>query len=484
MTTFDPSIAWPSGSIGVLVEAAYHSDPNIASEKWECWKQNSPDLDTLDWQTARLLAQAATILFSRGIESTDLATQKIIRRFEWTLGDNQFQNVRPLLDAAARAGIPIMAFKGAAMHVSGFADSAPRLMADVDILIEPAQIDNVMDVAESLGWNSKWPLSRTAFKDCLLSSRHSVPLANGGISDIDLHTSAFLLNRCPDHDASMWARSTEARIRDVTVLVPSALDMLIVTLGHGLLFSRPPMAIWVGDTIALIENGVIDWDIFLEEIERRDLAVFAYTGLAFISQELGRSVPEPVLTKLASQLREPFLSEFLGHVKAAHATSRTFRQSWGAAASIRAKKWRSRMKPSQSIFPVAASSVPIKTEWRNADRSNATTFTVGVPEELHQVSGQCILEIKLIGDVIRSPNRMSAALTCFDYHICELDHWDFTTERFSNNNSSHDQRIQFRIDTAIISAYSLRKFRLELLAPDTLDASPISVDAVKYRWVT
>ncbi|MDH3380031.1 MAG: nucleotidyltransferase family protein, partial [Gammaproteobacteria bacterium] len=210
--------------MGVLVEAAYHSDPNIASQKWECWKPNNLDLDTIDWQTARLLAQAATILSSRGIESTNLATQKVIKRFEWALGENQLQNVRPLLNASAQAGIPIMVFKGAAMHLSGFADGAPRLMADIDILIEPAQIDNVMDVAEGLGWKSKRPLSRTAIREDLLSSRHSTPLTNGGKSEIDLHTSAFLLNRCPDHDAMMWARSTEARFGDVHVLVPSALD--------------------------------------------------------------------------------------------------------------------------------------------------------------------------------------------------------------------------------------------------------------------
>ncbi|MDH3469183.1 MAG: nucleotidyltransferase family protein, partial [Gammaproteobacteria bacterium] len=118
--------------MGVLVEAAYHSDPNIASQKWECWKPNNLDLDTIDWQTARLLAQAATILSSRGIESTNLATQKVIKRFEWALGENQLQNVRPLLNASAQAGIPIMVFKGAAMHLSGFADGAPRLMADID----------------------------------------------------------------------------------------------------------------------------------------------------------------------------------------------------------------------------------------------------------------------------------------------------------------------------------------------------------------
>jgi len=274
---------------------------------------------------------------------------------------------------------------------------------------------------------------------------------------------------------------------DVTVLVPSALDMLVVTLGHGLLFNPRPMGIWVGDAIALIENGAVDWDIFLDEIERRDLAVFAYTGLEYISQILGRLVPGYILTTLASRLCEPFISEFLGHVKHWSATSRTIRQSWGTAAMIRATKWKSRMNSPQHTFLAATPGSTVETSWRYARcqrRQCRTRFIVEIPEGLHAVSVQSLLEIKLIFNQSDSLEQLSLALICFDAHVCELDHWDFPADCPADYNSISDQLIQFRIDTAIIPAYSLRELGLELLEPGTLDASHINANRVEYRWRT
>jgi hypothetical protein len=479
---FDPGVAWPTGPMGLLIEAAYHSDPDIASQKWACWKETNPDPDTIDWQTARVISNAATTLLGNSTEPNNLAIQEKLRQFDWTLFENHLRNVRPFLNALVQAQIPVMLTKGAAIHLSGIANGATRLMTDLDILIEPAHIDNVMDVAESLGWKSKRPFSRELFKDRLQSSRHSLPLSNGEKWEVDLHTSAFLLSRCPDHDASMWARSTEARMGDVTVLVPGALDMLVVTLGHGLLSNPRPMGIWVGDAVALIENGAVDWDIFLDEIKRRDLAAFAYTGLEYISQVLGRPVPGYVLTTLASRLCEPFISEFLGHVKHWSATSRTIRQSWGAAAMIRATKWKSRMSSPQHTFLAATPGSTVETSWRYARRQSRTRFVVEIPEGLHKVSVPSLLEIKLILNQSDSPEQLSLALTCFDEHMCELDHWDFPADCPADYNSIPDQLIQFRIDTAIIQAYSLRELGLELLEPDALDASHIDANRVEYRW--
>lgn len=481
---FDPTVAWPTGSMGILVEAAYHVDPIIAARRWEEWKESTPDLDTIDWQTARVLAQSATSLSSRGIESTNVATLKGVRQFDWALGENHLHDVRPFLNALAQAGIPVMVIKGAALLLSALNVGTTRLMADIDMLIEPAHIDNVLDVAASVGWGIKRPLSREHFREILLSSKHSFSLTNGEKSEVDLHTFALLLNRCPDHDLMLWARGTKARFGDVDVLVPSVTDMLVVTIGRGLLYNPRPLAVWVGDSISLIESGAVDWDIFLEEIERRDLATFAYAGIEYISQVLGRPVPAYVRTKLASWLCEPFISEFLGYIKYWEATSRTIRASWGAAASIRAEKWQSRRNSYQSIFPVAATAVAIKTGWQIAARLDDTRFTVGIPEEIHQVSAQCFLEIKLVGDEVRCSHRLGVALTCFDHSICEVGNLELPIEYPVDANLQQEKFIQFPVNTAIIAAYSLRKFRLELLESGTLDASAIRLDAVEYRWQT
>jgi len=470
--------------MGLLIEAAYHVDLNISRQKWRCWKENNPDLDAIDWQSARVISQVAPTLYSRGIESTNLAARQGVRQFEWALFENHLANFHPFLSALVEAEIPIMMSKGAAIHLSGIYNEGTRLMADLDILVEPAQIDNVMDVAERLGWKCKWDMPRIELRDCLQSSRHSVPLSNGEKWEIDLHTSAFLLNRCPDHDASMWTRGKKVRIGDVEVLVSSTVDMLAVTLGHGLLFNPRPIGIWVCDAVALIENGAIDWDLFLDVIEHRDIAVFAYAGLAYISQVLGRSVPGYVLTRLASRLCEPFLGEFLGHVKSWDATSRTIRQSWGAAAAIRATKWQSRMTSPWRAFLAAISRSWITTRWQDADHQSSTRFIIEIPDELHNLKAQSVLEIKFIPDRPDIKNQLSLALTCFDHHICELDHRDYPTDYPADEKSLAGRYFRFRVDTAIIQAYSLRSLGLELLVPGTLDASPVSANAVSYRWCT
>lgn len=468
--------------MGTLVEAAYHSDPEVSSQRWKSLDIGGIDLETIDWEKSRVLVQTATILANRGIEPAGPVAQRIIERFDWTLGEKQLENVRPLIVESAKDGVPVMVFKGGAMFVSGYTDFAPRLMADIDILIKPADIDSFLDIAERLGWKSKWPLSRTEFKDCLRTSRHSLPLASDGKADTDLHTSALLLNRCPDHDEFLWKRSVLARSKHDLLSVPSASDMLVLTLGHGLLSAHRPLGIWVGDAIALIESGDVDWDIFLDEIERRDLAVFAYTALEYIRQKLERSVPEYVLTSIAAQIDEPFIGEFLGHIKAPHATSREIRVSWGCAASRRATKWQSRVRNTSLDVEFLKPDIGINSSWNDATRNSASKFTVKLPESSSSNNSKIVLEVRLSGEATRATVRWEVALLCFDFHVSELDRWCNSFKDRILNFFRRRQIIQLCVDTAIISAYSLKRLQLEFLSPDTLAPADVKLDAVEYRW--
>ncbi|MEZ5542390.1 MAG: nucleotidyltransferase family protein [Pseudomonadota bacterium] len=479
---FDPARAWPSGAMGLLLMAAYHSDPACAARSWQRWRDEHPDLASIDWQSARVIAQASAALSRHETAAVDITSCSGISQFDWTRFDHHVDNAGPLLLALEQAGIRVMLSKGAAIHLSGVAPGSVRRMTDIDILIDPEQIDPFMDVAEACGWNSKWPLARSELRACLRSSRHSVPLSNGERLEVDLHTSALLLNRCPDHDAPMWQRGTEARFGAASVFLPSVTDMLVLTLGHGLLYTPRPMGIWVGDAIALIESGAVDWDVFLDEIERRDIAVFAYTGLEYLRAALARPVPAYVLDRLAGLLREPFIGEFLGHVIAPHPTSRTIRQDWGAAACARAGKWRSRTDPARQAQAAAPPGQAACREWQDAARRANGRFTITIPEDLQQAGGQATLEIGLPTGLIPPEQPVSVALTCFDYHVCELDHWEASADLPAHGAALPDGQICLRVDTALLAAYSLRELGIEWLVPGSLDAAPAGAATVAYRW--
>lgn len=484
MMNFDPVIAWPSGPMGLLIKATYHADPNFAAQQWDRWQDATTLPDDPDWQMTRVLVQAATGLSKRMSPEMLAAIRTASRHLEWTNFEHHLRNIRPMLSALSQSGIPVILTKGGAIVMSGIAAASSRLMADLDILIRPTQIDTVMDVVEGVGWKSKWPLSRPQFRNCLMSSRHSVPLSNDQKWEVDLHTSALLLNRCPDHDAPLWERSTTARSGDVTVLVPGVTDMLVITLAHGLLANRTTMGIWVGDAIALIESGRVDWGLFLEEVDRRDLHAFAYTCLTYLHQVLARPILGHVLSSLASSLRQPFPGELQGHIIAPHATSREIRASWGAAAAIRARKWRARTFATSPASRVKPASCPNGTTWQTARNSGATRYNVLVPEEMLHTDGQLILEVKLLGDATQSPDRLSVALICFDQHVCELDQVEVVKQEPTGDGQQSYPSVRLGVDPAIIDAYSLRQLRLELLKPGTLDPSTIKPDAVDYRWCT
>jgi hypothetical protein len=146
---------------------------------------------------------------------------------------------------------------------------------------------------------------------------------------------------------------------------------------------------------------------------------------------------------------------------------------------MRATKWLSRVNPQRDV---SSAGIAVDSGWRDANRRSGKNFTVDIPGKLREAGAQCLLEIGINPDLIRSTDGLDVALTCFDYHACELDHWATPAESPADDASLNDGLMRFRIDTAIIPAYSLRKLGLELLAPGTLDASPVGADGVKYRW--
>jgi hypothetical protein len=138
---------------------------------------SAPDWSPFEWQMARAAAVihgVSPLLASRlrwqgpGTWDAFLQQQRlnVLRRHE------RIEHLLSELDAAAQqAGIAVMALKGAALHRMGFCRAGERPMGDIDLLVNPADLERVTQCVLPLGYR----LTATTWRHSIFETLQSSP---------------------------------------------------------------------------------------------------------------------------------------------------------------------------------------------------------------------------------------------------------------------------------------------------------------------
>lgn len=191
----------------------------------------------------------------------------------------------------------IVLMKGGAMIALYYQDFGMRQMGDIDFLVRPECVQQVMQCLTELGFKGE----NIEHK---MNTQHAVNLMCDSAPfkglNIDLHWSMLYQIPLPNIDPHWVLDAEKTSLHGVKLLALSPTHLLYQTCIHGSKYSPLPLTRWVLDahTILSQKKNVINWDALIERVDY-DRTVFPMLQtLSFLIDHFDSPVPSHVLERL------------------------------------------------------------------------------------------------------------------------------------------------------------------------------------------
>ena len=277
----------------LLVRAAL-DHTRRADEAWELLRVDL-DVDQLGPAQQRLLPTLHRNLVARHVQDVDLERLKGVYRRTWSENQLLCQQASEALDALRQNGVPTMLLKGAGLVSLGVHSFGARPMRDIDILVPTAQANRALDALAREGWGPKRDPHINSFD-------HAQTLARCGGREVDLHWHIAHALQLPGahagSDDDFWQRAVAVTFGGATTTTLSPTDHLMHAIVHGMQFHETAL-VWVLDAAALIDTGLIDWELLVAEAGCRHVVLPVRSALGWLHDHDIRSIPTAVLAQLA-----------------------------------------------------------------------------------------------------------------------------------------------------------------------------------------
>jgi hypothetical protein len=297
------------------LQATLRKITETLAKELACPTELAPDWSEFEWIVARAVAamHGVSPLLSRALhwqgpagwtgfleEQRDHTAKRHVRIDDLLLR----------LDMRAReAGVAAVALKGAALHSFGVYQAGDRPMADVDLLVRPADVHRTAEVLESLGYAESYEtwkervFTRVDEQEPAMLGEHS----NNGVK-IELHDR--ICERLPLRITDVSEHVFPPQPQPGLNAYPSKASLMI----HLLLHAAGSMAFQSLRLLQLHDLARLsslmteeDWDAVLKAGERENRPWWAFPSLNLTSRYFPSKVPVWVLTALADEC--PYLLE-------------------------------------------------------------------------------------------------------------------------------------------------------------------------------
>jgi hypothetical protein len=205
--------------------------------------------------------------------------------------------------ALKQASILVMTLKGAALAPTVYPNIWLRPMADVDLLVRKEDLERAVVTIKALGY--EYELQEQAPGLLELADYH-VRLSGGASnrSVVELHWGLVASQSAWYSVPADWYWEHTQPLsseNDALILTPTA-HLLYLTahamLQHG---GSQVLLIWLYDLHLLVQSGMIDWDLLLEEAERLRWSGVVETALRLAQTAFATHMPEENLDRLRKQ---------------------------------------------------------------------------------------------------------------------------------------------------------------------------------------
>lgn len=212
------------------------------------------------------------------------------------------QQLRELLAAFDKAGVPVMVLKGAYLAEHVYENPAQRVMSDIDLLVLPDTLRAVQVLLQDLGYHA-WLTASTSLDNESPVNRPGAP------ATVDLHWSLTLPGKDPSIDeASLWERSESVLFEGSPAKVLSPEDLLLhlcmhASYHHG--FGVRLRSVLDVTVLCGRVDHVLDWATVVRRAAAWRWDRGTYLCLLLARDMMGAPVPEAVLADLSRCVPSP-----------------------------------------------------------------------------------------------------------------------------------------------------------------------------------
>jgi hypothetical protein len=277
----------------LFLHACLHEGEH-AARAWRNWLESA----TADGTPARrALAPVNALLpllawnLRRAGAGLDRAVQTHLRSALLT-EDLRWQRYRDICGEAfgllARADIPFLVLKGAAVGERFYPQPMLRHADDIDVLLHPADIPRASALFRHEGWTEDL---RPVFSQPL----HAPPLVDASGVCVEFHSRLLIPHFTLPYER-LWARAESRRVAGVQVQMLAPADALLHTIGHAMQSATDLR--WVADAWFMLQSSECDWRRFTTTVMEARLALPVHAALSYLDQRMDMDVPVEVLQAL------------------------------------------------------------------------------------------------------------------------------------------------------------------------------------------
>ena len=296
------NFSWlPTAEQELLLKAALINDRSAAIKNWQAWKKSVSAEDVRDAEI-RLFPLVYYNLqkFGYADEATDVL--KKAHRAAYKNSQLKLLAAENIVARFKNHGIRTILLKGAALGIVYYDSTALRPMADIDLLISPADILKAVEILKSQDW---YPQKKNL--KLLAEIVHACQFKDSGGNELDLHW--HLTYDCwnADKTSIFWEAAVPIKLNSLTAETLCPTDQLFHTCSHGARFNLISPIRWVADALLILRSSFeIDWQRLYNLGKFYGLNLYSFYALRYlqkvfdapISKDYLRQVEETPCTRL------------------------------------------------------------------------------------------------------------------------------------------------------------------------------------------
>jgi len=260
-----------------------------ALEAWRDWDRREV-LEELDGASDGLVGLLWRNLDAHGVEHETMSKLKGVYRHTWFENQTVLRQAAIPIRALRTAGIPTLALTGATMCPLYYRDWGVRRMDDFDLLVPPDRATDAMAALRAIGASP-----RMSNAEAWVPLRHSMPFRHPDGWQVDLHW--YSLWRSAS-DQAVWDHAVAVDVGGERILAPVPTHQLLLVCVQGADWAPSPSLRWLADATFVIRAGDVDWDLLVEEADKRLVTVALGSTLEYLRDTVDTPVADTVLRRL------------------------------------------------------------------------------------------------------------------------------------------------------------------------------------------
>jgi Uncharacterised nucleotidyltransferase len=289
---------WPTPAQLSLLRAALWTGDE-ARAAWAQW-QRVEDLRGLDLASWNLLPLAWSNLAALGVTDAVLDECRGYYRYHWARNQVRLRRAREHVRAWQERGMPVVVLKGMALVAGCYHDAGVRPMADLDLLVPGARVQEAASWLLAAGWRPAGDYRE--WTEATATTQASFNWARGD-DQIDLHWHVLHRSLRPEITREFWARIRPLQLGGLDTRQLGPEDALLHACSHGVHYAPDPAIRWFADAAWILRRAGadFDWDRVTAMAALTGSALALRHGLDYAAAELRLPVPPAVLAGLRAR---------------------------------------------------------------------------------------------------------------------------------------------------------------------------------------